>query len=403
MKPFTNLRVIELASVLAGPAVGQFFAELGAEVIKVENLTTRGDVTRSWKTTSEKGKNDISAYFSSVNWGKKSIALNFHKTKAVEILKTLASRSDIIITSYKPGDAIKLSMDYESLRKCNDKIIYAELTGYGTADLRAGYDAIIQAESGFTYINGEPINDPIKMPVALMDILAAHQLKEAILIALIKRMQTNKGSKVDVSLIQTGIASLANQSANWLVGGFVPERIGSDHPNIVPYGTTFKTADDKIIVLAVGTDIQFQKLCKVLDISETGAHRNYSTNSQRIKNKNELIKILKDRILKVKKATLLKKLNKLRVPAGSVNNMMEVFDMSAAKEIIISATGKEQFDFKGVRTNVFRINDELPDSSLSIPPYYAQHTKEILMGTLGFSSSEIETLEKNKVIELSKD
>lgn len=338
-----------------------------------------------------------------MNWGKKSIALNFHKTKAVEILKTLASRSDIIITSYKPGDAIKLNMDYESLRKCNDKIIYAELTGYGTADLRAGYDAIIQAESGFTYINGEPINDPIKMPVALMDILAAHQLKEAILIALIKRMQTNKGSKVDVSLIQTGIASLANQSANWLVGGFVPERIGSDHPNIVPYGTTFKTADDKIIVLAVGTDIQFQKLCKALDISETGAHSNYATNSQRIKNKNELIKILKDRILKVKKATLLKKINKLRVPAGSVNNMMEVFDMSAAKEIIISATAKEQFDFKGVRTNVFRINDELPDSSLSIPPYYAKHTKEILMGTLGFSSSEIETLEKNKVIELSKD
>jgi len=402
MKPFKNLKVIELANVLAGPAVGQFFAELGAEVIKIENVNTQGDVTRKWKTQNEKSNSDISAYFSSVNWGKKSIALNFRKTKAIEIVNRLVSLSDIIIASYKPGDAKKLSVDYESLKKINDKIIYAEVTGYGNDESRVGYDAIIQAESGFTYLNGELNGDPIKMPVALMDILAAHQLKEALLIALIERMRTDKGSKIEVSLIQTGIASLANQSANWLVGGFIPERIGSDHPNIVPYGTIFNTADNKMIVLAVGTDMQFQGLCDVLEISETGVHSNYSTNTLRIKNKDELNKILKDRISKIQKATLLEKFKKQNIPAGSINDMKEVFDMRVAKEILLSATSKEQINFTGVRTNVFRINNELPDAVLSIPPHYAQHTEEILTETLGLSLSEIETLEKNNVIEVFK-
>ncbi|RPI59607.1 MAG: CoA transferase [Ignavibacteriales bacterium] len=402
MKPFKNLKVIELANVLAGPAVGQFFAELGAEVIKIENVNTQGDVTRKWKTPNEKSDYDISAYFSSVNWGKKSIALNFRKTEAIEIVNRLVSLSDIIIASYKPGDAKQLSVDYESLKKINEKIIYAEVTGYGNDESRVGYDAIIQAECGFTYLNGELNGDPIKMPVALMDVLAAHQLKEAILIALIERMRTNKGSKIEVSLIQTGIASLANQSANWLVGGFIPERIGSDHPNIVPYGTIFNTADNKMIVLAVGTDKQFQGLCDVLEISETGVHSNYSTNTLRIKNKDELNKILKDRISKIQKATLLEKLKKQNIPAGSINDMKEVFDMNVAKEILLSATSKEQINFTGVRTNVFKINNDLPDAVLSIPPHYAQHTEEIIIETLGFALHEIETLEKNNVIEVFK-
>jgi len=397
MKPFKNLKVIELANVLAGPAVGQFFAELAAEVIKIENVNTQGDVTRKWKTPNEKSDYDISAYFSSVNWGKKSIALNFRKTEAIEIVNRIVSLSDIIIASYKPGDAKQLSVDYESLKKINEKIIYAEVTGYGNDESRVGYDAIIQAECGFTYLNGELNGDPIKMPVALMDVLAAHQLKEAILIALIERMRTNKGSKIEVSLIQTGIASLANQSANWLVGGFIPERIGSDHPNIVPYGTVFKTRDEKMIVLAVGTDKQFKKLCEVLEISDISNHPKYSTNDNRVINKTELIELLKAKISNYKKETILEKLYSVHVPAGDVKNMQEVFLEAPAKEIIINSG-----NITGVRNKVFKMNDKFSEISLSAPPHYAQHTKEVLIEALGMDEDSIFSLEKEGVLETLK-
>ncbi len=365
-----NLKVLELANVLAGPSVGQFFAELGAEVIKIENLTTQGDVTRSWKASEENTKGDISAYFSSVNWGKKSVAVNLQKIKGIEIVHKLISKVDLVICSYKPGDAKKYSLDYETLSRINDKIIYADVTGYGNNDSRSGYDAIIQAESGFTFLNGQQNGDPTKMPVALMDILAAHQLKEGILLALIERMSTGKGCKVEVSLIQAGISSLANQSANFLVGGFIPQRMGSDHPNIVPYGTVFKTRDDKMIVLAVGTDRQFKKLCEVLEISDVSNNPKFSTNQNRVINKTELLDILKTKISNYTKDNILQKLSELNIPAGDVKNMQEVFQQKHAKEIVINAG-----NITGVRNNVFKMNDRFYDISLNAPPHSAQQTK----------------------------
>lgn len=397
MNSLRNLKVIELANVLAGPSVGQFFAELGADVIKIENLLTKGDVTRSWKASQEKNTGDISAYFSSVNWGKKSVALNLQKNKAVEIVHTLVRKADIVICSYKPGDAKKYFLDYKTLSDINDKIIYGDVTGYGSNVLRSGYDAIIQAESGFTFLNGQPNGEPIKMPVALMDILAAHQLKEGILLALIERLNTGKGCKVDVSLIQAGIASLANQSANFLVGGFIPQRMGSDHPNIVPYGTVFKTRDEKMIVLAVGTDKQFKKLCEVLEILDISNHPKYSTNDNRVINKTELIELLKAKISNYKKETILEKLYSVHVPAGDVKNMQEVFLEAPAKEIIINSG-----NITGVRNKVFKMNDKFSEISLSAPPHYAQHTKEVLIEALGMDEDSIFSLEKEGVLETLK-
>src|SRR5882672_8972514 len=174
-----DLKVLELASVLAGPSVGQFFAELGAEVIKIENPKIGGDVTRGWKIPDEP-TDDRSAYFCSCNWGKKSVALDLTLSKDLEVVKKLSARADIIIASYKPGDAEKLGVAYEQLITINQQLIYGQISGYGSDDDRVGYDAVIQAETGFMDLNGEKDGPPTKMPVALIDILAAHQLKEGL-------------------------------------------------------------------------------------------------------------------------------------------------------------------------------------------------------------------------------
>jgi crotonobetainyl-CoA:carnitine CoA-transferase CaiB-like acyl-CoA transferase len=216
--PLEGLKVLELASVLAGPSVGMFFAELGATVYKIENVTTQGDVTRKWKLPKEDSETDISGYFSSVNWGKLSFAVDLCHEEGLNIIYSLAEQCDIVLVSYKPGDAEKLRVDYNSLKKFNEKIIYSHITGYGLDNPRAGFDAIIQAESGFTYMNGEPDGPPTKMPVALMDILAAHQLKEAILLALYYREVSGKGQYIETSLFQGGCLFFSQsgyQLAGW--------------------------------------------------------------------------------------------------------------------------------------------------------------------------------------------
>jgi crotonobetainyl-CoA:carnitine CoA-transferase CaiB-like acyl-CoA transferase len=360
---FENLKVLELASVLAGPSVGQFFAELGADVIKVENTKAGGDVTRTWKSATEK-TDDRSAYFSSVNWGKRSLALDLTTNKDQEIIKKLAAKTDIIIASYKRGDDVKLGVSYEHLNAINKKIIYGRITGYGPLNDRVGYDAVLQAESGFMSLNGEENGPPIKMPVALIDILAAHQLKEALLVALLKRERHGEGSLVDVSLIQAAVSSLVNQASNWLVGGKVPLRMGSLHPNIAPYGEWFETKDGKKILLAVGTDRQFNDLCVLL-----GLGNQYKTNIDRVRNRTQLAETISSAINKLESATLMKEINRLKIPAGVIQNIKEVFDMPEARELLIAADG-----LRGVRSFVANSNP----GKLSPPPHLGEHNQEIL-------------------------
>ncbi|NBP70046.1 MAG: CoA transferase, partial [Cytophagia bacterium] len=304
---FQEIKVLELASVLAGPSVGQFFAELGASVIKVENSTTGGDVTRSWKGASEQS-DDRSAYFCAVNWGKKSVALDLTSAAGKKIVQQLAAKSDIVIASYKAGDAEKLGVAYEQLKVNNPQLIYGQITGYGSDDDRVGYDAVIQAESGFMFMNGEPGGASLKMPVALIDILAGHQLKEALLIALLKRERSGVGSFVEVSLIQTALASLANQATNFLMSGKVPQKQGSLHPNIAPYGEVFVTKDGKTLLLAVGNDKQFKDLCQVLGTPELAEDLLYRTNHDRVVNRLALGNALKVLIGKHTADTLLPQL-----------------------------------------------------------------------------------------------
>lgn len=368
---FADIRVLELASVLAGPGVGQFFAELGAEVIKVENLKTNGDVTRTWKGSGEQ-TDDRSAYFCSVNWGKKSIAIDLTTTEGKTVVQKLAAKSHIIIASYKPGDAEKLGVSYDQMKRSNPKLIYGQVTGYGSDNERVGYDAVIQAESGFMDLNGEKNGLPTKMPVALIDVLAGHQLKEALLVALLRRERSGEGGFVEVSLIQTAVSSLTNQATNWLVANKLPSRQGSLHPNIAPYGESFETKDGRRILLAVGSDRQFFDLLRILKIDPLVFENKFSTNHRRIENREEMNTVLAQAIAQLTASELFLQIHKLKIPAGMIQNVREVFEMKEAKSLLMHADG-----LNGVRTFVATGAVDRK-ATLLPPPHFGEHTEEIL-------------------------
>lgn len=396
--PLQGLKVLELASVLAGPSVGMFFAELGAKVIKVENVTTEGDVTRKWKLPKEPGSSDISGYFSSVNWGKESFAVNLCEPEGLQIVYRLAAQCDIVLVSYKPGDAEKLGVDYPTLKTHNEALIYAHITGYGLQNTRAGFDAIIQAESGFTYMNGEAGGPPVKMPVALMDVLAAHHLKEAILLALLVRERKGNGQYIEASLFKAGVSSLANQATNWLVGKAIPQRMGSDHPNIVPYGTIFRTSDGKEIVLAAGTDKQYRELVKVLGMPELAEDTRFAKNQDRVINKAEINGIIQDRIIHYSREDILQLLANKRIPAGGVFNMKEVFEVPESEDMILQGQYDDLRDIKGVSSVAFNTSDPMTAGKMDPPPHYGQHTRKIMTEWLAMPENEIETLINKGVV-----
>lgn len=390
---FSGVRVIELASVLAGPGVGQFFAELGADVIKIENPATGGDVTRSWRLKDE-SETAVSAYFSSINWGKRSLSLDISQPEGLQILYRLVSSAEIVIASYKPGDAEKLRVDYQSLKSVREDVIYGKITGYGDSNPKVGYDAIIQAEAGFMSMNGEAGGDALKMPVALMDVLAGHHLKEGILLQYIEKLKNRKGGEVSVSLLEAAVASLANQGANWLVAGKVPARHGSAHPNIAPYGDIFLTADNRQLIFAVGTDRQFRLLCQVLQLTELPDHPDYKTNALRVKNRQTLHAAMQERVSSYLSEYLLNSLNELKVPAGAIQDVREALQMKEVRDLLLSGGG-----IKGVRNFAAHFGGTSP-ALLHIlpPPAYGEHTEEILQQELDFKDAEVERLRSARVI-----
>lgn len=349
----SNLTVIELASVLAGPDVGMFFSELGAKVIKVENILTNGDVTRSWKLASEPKETKVSAYFSSVNWNKTYIQLNLTKEDDKSKVYDLIKSADVVIANFKPGDDVKLGMDYKTFKEIKPNIIYGEINGYGSNNKRAAYDVVLQAETGFMSMNGSPESGPIKMPIALIDVLAAHQLKEGLLLALLKKEKTGNGSKVEVSLYDSAVSSLKNQATNWLMNNFIPQPIGSLHPNIAPYGETFKTKDDKEIVLAIGNNDHFYKLLETIEANKLISDSKFKSNQLRVVNrvllKEELTPYFKMR----NRNELMDKFLAINIPVGAINNLEDVFENEAAKDLVLYEN-IEGIETKRVKTAVFK-------------------------------------------------
>lgn len=389
---FQSLKIIELASVLAGPSVGQFFAELGAEVIKVENSKTNGDVTRSWKLDTEPTETDISSYFSSVNWGKKSIGIDLTKEEGVSLVHQLIKKADIVLVSFKPGDAEKLGVDYATLSAHHPTLIYGHLTGYGIYSSKVGYDAVIQAETGFMFMNGEKEGPPVKMPVALIDVLAGHQLKEGLLVALYERLLTGNGCYVHVSLFDTAVASLVNQAAHFLVAHHIPQRIGSEHPSIAPYGSIFETADGDQLILAIGSDTQFTALCKIIKATDLINNPRYETNQERVRNKKELIALLRQYILMHTKEYLLAACEKEKVPAGQIRNLKELFSSTNIESIML-----QNSNLKGIRSFIAQFHEKFKSGLLSDPPHLGEHTFSIL-NTMGFSKTDIEQFIKKNIV-----
>ncbi len=351
----TDLLVIDASSVLAGPSVGTYFAELGARVIKIEH-PQHPDVTRSWKLPKENKDSSVSAYFSSINYGKEYLQLDLKIESDHKVFMDLVSQADILITNFKKGDDIKLKIEDKHLLAINPRLIHGKINGYGEESDRVAYDLILQAESGFMSMNGTPESGPVKMPVALIDVLVAHHLKEAILLSLYQREKSGKGRSVSVSLYDAAVSSLVNQAANYLMADHIPQRIGSLHPNIAPYGELFTTKDGATITFAIGSNTHFKKLCSALHLNELVTNRRFNENQMRVVNRIELAELLREKIKSLDCSAILEELEMLNVPAGKVKDLQEVFAEEKAQVLIL----KEDIEgtaTQRIKSAIFKTHD----------------------------------------------
>ena len=325
MTPLSGLKVIELARILAGPWAGQMLADLGADVIKVENPD--GDDTRQWGPPFvERDGERSAAYFHSCNRGKRSISVDLRTEDGQQTVRDLVADADILIENFKVGGLMKYGLDYASLKRINTGLIYCSITGFGQDGPyahRAGYDYIIQGMSGLMSITGDPAGQPQKVGVAVTDVFTGVYSAVAILAAVHQRGATGMGQHIDMALLDVATAITANQAMNYLTTGTPPSRLGNAHPNLVPY-QVFDCADGWIII-ATGNDGQYQRLCGLLDVSELAHAPDYRSNADRIRNREELSRLLGIETAKRSKADLLAACEAAGVPAGPINDMGEVF------------------------------------------------------------------------------
>lgn len=345
-----DLKIVEFASVLAGPAVGSFFAEMGAQVIKIENPLTGGDVTRKWKLPSEDQSAATSAYFASANYGKIYRNGDLRSEEERNKIYALTDTADVIICNWKHGAAEKFKMDHETLRKRNNKIIYAQISGYGEDSERTAYDVVLQAETAWLSMNGTADTGPLKLPVAIIDLFAAHHLKQGILVALLRRAETGNGALVTVNLFDAAVASLANQASNFLMEGHISYLSGGLHPNIAPYGEIMRTHDNKQIILAIGTDRQFRAFCDLLQLSDLAENIKFLNNIGRLEHRAELAQKLQEKIIHFNAQDILSVCEQQDIPIGLIRNMEELFELPHARELVL-----EDGSGKRVRSTVFHI------------------------------------------------
>ena len=360
--------MVETATVLAGPLVGQFLAELGAEVIKVE--PPAGDVTRHWRLASEPADGP-GAYFSAVNWGKRSVVLDLRDAPQRGALERLLGDADVWLDNFRPGAAERLGLAPDALLEANPRLVHARLTAYGEDDPRPGYDALLQAETGCMALNRAPGGEPLKFPVALVDILAAHQLKQAVLLALWQREREGRGRRVHVSLHDAAMSMWANQAAGWLAAGIEPRAAGSEHPSIVPYGTVFTCGDGEALVLAVGSDAQFRHLCAVLGHAALAEDARFGDNPSRVRHRDALRDALAESLAQRPRDAWLERLQEAEVPAAGVRGLHEALDAPEAATLLLDADG-----LRGLRTAVMQGFG--PPAPLTPPPPLGAHTSEEL-------------------------
>lgn len=325
-RPLAGIKVLDLSRVLAGPWSTQILADLGADVIKIE-VPGKGDDTRAWGPPflhDADGNEEVSesAYYLCCNRNKRSVAVDLANPEGAALIRALAEKADIVVENFKVGGLKKYQLDYESLSALNPRLVYCSITGFGQTGPytdRGGYDFVAQGMGGFMSITGEAGGQPLRAGVAMADLSTGMYATVSILAALRHAERTGEGQYLDVSLLDTQIAMLANQSMNWLVGGIVPGRLGNRHPTVVPY-KTFDVADG-IMIIAVGNDSQFRALCYELGNAALADDPKFTTSRQRMIHRDEIEAIIQDLVRGLKRDELIDRLVACGVPTGPVNSI----------------------------------------------------------------------------------
>ena len=402
----SHLRVLDLSRVLAGPWASQLLADMGADVIKIERPGS-GDDTRGWGPPylKDEAGNDTTeaAYYLAANRGKKSLTLNIAKEEAQEIIRQLIKETDVFIENYKVGDMARYGLNYEALKQINPRLVYCSITGFGQtgpmADV-AGYDFIVQGLGGLMSITGErddfPGGGPQKVGIAAADIMTGLYASIAILAAIEHRHISGVGQYIDMALLDVQVATLANMNLNYLCSGKVPHRQGNAHANIVPY-QVFKATDNDIII-AVGNDSQFVKLCKVLGCPEYATDDRYAMNANRVRHREELLPLLQIRLATRSVEEWLNLLQPEGVPCGPVNSIAQTFENPQVVH------RKMQIDLPHpLAGTVPSIANPIKFSGTPIhyqgaPPTLGQHSHDILQRYVGLSDAQITVLKGKGVV-----
>lgn len=391
--PLHGIKVVDLSRVLAGPYCTMILGDMGAEVIKIESVDS-GDETRGWGPPFLEKE---SAYYLCANRNKQGMTLNLKTQRGKEILQQLISNADVVVQNFKPGTLEKLGFGYKQMKEINAGIILASISGFGSNGPHShlpGYDYIIQAMSGLMSITGEKEAQPAKVGVAIADVLTGLFSCVGILGAIQHRNRTGEGQEIDISLFDSQLAALVNVASNYLCSGKIPERLGNDHPNIVPYQVF--TACDGDFVIAVGNDRQYQKLAILLEDKKLLSKR-YETNSGRLQHKSELIKIIAAKIYTKSRAEWKQLLDEAGIPNGPIYNVKEALEseQASSSEMVVNVNHPTIPDLKLVGSPLKF--SKTPVEIERHPPLHGEHTEEILL-KLGYSESEIVKLKQEHIL-----
>lgn len=403
--PLSGIKVLDLSRVLAGPWASQLLADYGADVIKIERPGS-GDDTRLWGPpwlADDSGKATAeSAYFLSANRNKKSVTADLSQPGGQALVKDLALKADILIENFRVGTLARYGLDADSLQELNPRLIYCSISAYGQTGSRSmlpGYDAMMQAEAGLMSITGASDAEggrPQKVGVAIADIMTGMYAVTAVLAALHARHRDDIGQNIDLSLYETQVAWLANQAQNYLITGRPPVRLGTAHPNLVPY-QTFETTDGDVM-LAVGNERQFVACMNCLNLGELAAEKRFATNDARVRNRSELIALMSNRMRLKSSAHWLAQLTTAGVPAGRINDLQSVFsDAYAAEAGLVQQVPHALAERVPTVSNPVHFS-KTPVEYRSAAPILGQHTEEVLRDALKYSASQIAALRQNGAI-----
>lgn len=391
----SGIRVIDLSRILAGPYCTMMLADMGAEVIKIEQPGV-GDGSRQWGPP---WVGDQSAYFLSINRNKKSLTLNLKHPEGQAILKELIASADILVENFKPGTTERMGLDYETLSPDYPNLIYCSITGYGQTGPykdRPGFDFMIQAQGGIMSVSGPVEGPPHKVGVAIVDITAGLFANSAILTALHHRTKTGRGQFIDIALLDSQIAWLANVAHNYFATGSTPARYGNAHPNIVPY-EVFPTSDG-YLALAIGTDRQFQRFCEVVNRSDLWENEDYRTNAGRVRHREDLVPALQELFRERTTKAWIDLLVKHNIPVGPINDIPTLFTdpQVIAREMVQKIEHPTQGSLKQLGPAAKM--SETPAVLYGAPPLLGEHTESLLREELNLGSAEIERLRAEQVI-----